>query len=372
MKIINKGFARGQHKKALLLFKKGNYRAAADICLEILNHKHDDTITVKVLVCCLFLEDKHREARSYLEEALSYASGDPELTNLLALTYLKESNVQQAIEKILDAQELRSDILLSQTLDKIKNLKDPDHAKNISLIPMIQLTLPNTGIFSPKISSGFQKYRVVFSILFVILLLNVFYPSLRNFVLNLNIRNRQTIAPNVSIKGINSIVDARENFRIVLDEKVIVHKFEELKQAISDQHPNKARILVNELLASNASLAVKERVGILEGFIVESSVDNIDYIPKYAEIAVAPAVYEGIMLRWNGTVANIYHQGRKTTTFDLLINFVGQGQVEGMALVEVDGFYELNNGDKVTVMGPVAGITKDNRIIMKGDRILTQ
>ena len=149
-----------------------------------------------------------------------------------------------------------------------------------------------------------------------------------------------------------------------------MRKFEELKTAISDQKHNKAKMLVNELLASNASLAVKERISILESFIIDPSTDNIDYVPSYAEIAVAPTIYQGIILRWQGTVANINHQGRKKTSFDLLVNFLGNGQVEGLAAVEVAGLQELNNGDKVTVMGPLLGITKDNRVIIEGQKIV--
>ncbi len=372
MKIIKKGIATGNQKKAVQYFNKGNFKESADIWLEILENEKDNVTALKALACCLFIEDKTKEARSFLEEAQSYATVDPEVTNLLALTYLKEGNVQQAIEKILDAQEFQYHALLSSTLDKIKNLNDPEHAKSMSFIPMIQITLPRVGMIS--IDNKFKKYTPVLVIVLVILLFNVFYPSLRNMVMSLNIRNRSEISPatQMSIKGIKEIVDARENFRIVLDEKVIVRKFEELKQAISDQQHNKAKILVNEILASNASLAVKERVGILESFIVDPNVDSVDYVPKYAEVAVAPAIYEGVLLRWSGTVANIHHQGRKKTTFDLLVNFLGQGLVEGISLVEIEGLMELNNGDKVTVVGPIIGITEDNRIIMQGQKIIPQ
>ena len=372
MKIISSGLAKGDHTKSIVFFKKGNYKDASSIWGKILDSQKDDIVALKGLSCCLFIENKHKEARSYLEEASSYAATDPEITNLIALTHLSDGNVQQAIEVILDAQELQSHPLLNETLNQIKKLKDPDHAKNMSLLPLIQLTLPSTTILSPQILIQIKKYIPFVALVIIFSSLYLAYPQLRNWATSLNIRNRGEISPatQVSIKGINDIINARENFTIILGEKVIVRKFEELKTAISDQKHNKAKMLVNELLASNASLAVKERISILESFIVDPSTDNIDYVPSYAEIAVAPAIYQGVILRWQGTIANVNHQGRKKTSFDLLVNFLGNGQVEGLAAVEVPGLQELNNGDKITVMGPILGITKDNRVIIEGQKIV--
>lgn len=373
MKIISKGLAKGKQKDAIICFQKGAFKEAMTILTKLVDSDATNIVNLKILASCLFIDERIREARSYLEEAKDNASMDPEVTNLLALTYLHEGNVQQAIAVILDAQELQNHVLLNTTLDKIRALKNPEYASSLPLVSMIQLTIPGIGFLeSLKTNETVNKYLPICLPVLGILLFIVFYPNLRNIVTKMDIRNRSEISPatQVSIQGIKSIVDARENYRIVLDEKVIIRKFEELKMALSQQRYNRAKILVNELLASNASLALKERVTILEGFIEESNIDNIDYIPKYAEIAVAPAIYEGIMLRWTGTVANIHHQGRQKTTFDLLVNFVGQGLVEGMALVELEGLQEFNNGDKVSVIGPVIGMTEDNRVIMKGERVL--
>ncbi len=376
MKIISSGLAKKDHVQAIIFFQKGNYKDASSIWAKIVEIKSDDTLALKALACCLFIDDKTREALSYLEEASAYAATDPEITNLLALIHLSNGNVQQAIEVILDAQELQTHPLLNKTLNAIKQLKDPTHAKNMPLISLIQLTLPRTTLISNKIFAPLIQFVKRFKMLIFLVILFSFlylvYPQLRNWATSLNIRNRGEISPatEVSIKGIKDIINARENFRIILDEKVIIRKFEQLKTAISEQHHNKAKMLVNELLASNASLAVKERISILESFIIDPSTDNIDYVPTYAEIAVAPAIYQGVMLRWQGTIANIHHQGRSTTSFDLLVNFLGNGQVEGLAAIETEGFQELNNGDKITVIGPILGISKDNRVIIKGQKII--
>jgi len=372
MKIIYKGIASGDNSKAIIAFSQGNYKSSYDIWQNILEKDPSNVSALKGISFAAFLDQQNREALSYTEEALSYSANDSELYNLLALIYLQNGKVENSIETLLNGLEIQKSTLLQHTLDKIRQLKNPDHAKNISILPLITITLAYSKFtLTPYINKlGIHSIWIFGGL--VILLLIIFYPSLRNGVLSLNIRNRSTYSPatKVDIKNIKNIINSRENFRIILDEKVIIHKFEQLKQAISSRNPNKARILVNELLASNASLAIKERVGILESFIVDSTIDNIDYVPTYREIAIAPVIYEGVMLRWQGTIANLHHQGRKKTTFDLLINFLGNGQVEGIAAIEIKGLQEFNNGDKVTIMGLFDGLTSDNRVIIQAKKII--
>lgn len=372
MKIEYKGVTSKDHSKAIVAFSQGNYKLACTIWQNILNNTPSDILALKGLAFSTFLEQHDREAQSYIEEALSYSANDAELYNLLALINLRNGKVENSIEILLNGLEIQKTPLLQKTLNKIRHLKNPDYAKNISIMPLVHITLPHAN-FSIKHffnNMGINNLWLIGGI--VILLLIFFYPALRNGVLALNIRNRNSVFPatKASIKGLKNIINSRANFRVILDEKVIIQKFEELKKAISDQNPNRARILVNTILASNASLAVKERVEILESFIVDATTDNIDYVPTYADISIAPAIYNGVMLRWQGMIANLHHQGRKLTTFDLLINFIGNGQVEGIAAVEIKGLKEFNNGDKVTVMGLFGGITSDNRVIIQAQRIL--
>lgn len=377
MRILSKGSAPKVHRKAIEAFVQGHYKTAGQEWSQLLEKNPYDFIALKGLGFLYFLEGQYREARSYFSDAAGINANDPEIYNVLALIAIHEGQVDYGIDILLDALDRVDSPLLKNTLEKVRKIGNPDLAKNIPLMPLLQITLPGSG-FSLKKWFNSTADRLGVHLIWIgaalmIGLAILFYPEIRNAALSANLINRANAlspATQVSIKGITDIVNARENFRIVLSEQVIIRKFEDLKAAISAKRYNKARILANELLASNAALAVKERVGILESFIPDPDPDSIDYVPSYAEIAVAPAVYEGVMLRWQGTVANLHHQGRKKTTFDLLVNFLDQGLVEGIALVEAAGFHELNNSAKITVIGPLQGLTKDNRVIIKAERLL--
>ncbi|MGL4367379.1 MAG: tetratricopeptide repeat protein [Brevinemataceae bacterium] len=375
MQINYKGSASSKtESQAIQAFISGNYKTALELWNIVLEQDKTNSSALKGCALCAFIQKSDREAKDYLEEAQEYAANDPEILNLLALIYIRRGSIDEALNILLDGIEAKKDPLLQKTLEQIRRLHSPDHAKTISLQPLVRITLPypkfSFKVLKEKIRSKLGIHTIWIGVGIVIFLGILFYPDLKNTAFRLQ-RKGFTPASQVTIKDIEYLVDMRENFKIILDEKLIKRKFEELKKAISDNQLNRARILANELLASNAGLGVKERVTVLEGFITDTDMDKIDYIPSYAEIAVAPLIYTKVAVRWKGTIANLHHQGRKKTTFDLLVNFVDTGVVEGIAAVEIEGFTDLQNGEKVTVIGSILGITKDNRIIIDAVRILS-
>ncbi|MGL4562488.1 MAG: tetratricopeptide repeat protein [Brevinema sp.] len=367
MKIISKGFVTGNSAKAICFFYKGNYQQASKIWRGIYKVNPQDINAAKGLAFCSMMDESFGEALEYLEEIKPSATTDPEIYNFIALLHLKSGKVSQATEIILNALEiLPKDPLLQKTLEHIRHTNDREHAKTISILPLIQLTMPitwGTLFYHKKIVATFAMM-----FLFLFMLRAIWNPVYR--ILDTIFRFEKVIVTPINdfeIKDMDQIINSRENYRIVLSEEVILRKFEELKKALNAKQPNRSRILANELLASNAGVAVKERVSILEAFIPEATPDNIDYIPTYAEIASAPALYKGVVLRWKGLTTNL-HKTRKLLTFDLLINFIDGKKVEGIAAVEITTHnprIHYFNGEDVTVTGHFDGMTPDNRVIIK-------
>ncbi|MGL4394867.1 MAG: tetratricopeptide repeat protein [Brevinema sp.] len=379
--IISKGLAKDQQARALDAFYHGNYKQASDLWREIYQKDSQDVIAVKGLAYCAMVEESYREALDFLEDVKLIATMDPEIHSFIALLHLKMGKIAQATDTILNALEIiPKDSLLLKTLEKIRKTSDPEFAKSVPIVSLVQLTMPVSA------SSFFHQKRIIVPIILAVsmIITMLLYKPVGHFVRDLFTLEpaKSTPISDIEIKDLKQIVDAREKFQIVLSEKVIEKKFIELKQAINNNQVNKARILANELLASNASLAVKDRVSILEAFIPEANPDNLDYVPSYAEIASAPLLYRGILIKWNGKTTNI-HKGKDLLTFDLLINSLDAKRVEGIAAVEVDNntirsnYYDRErvdtynnkityfNNENVTITGYFEGITSDNRVIIK-------
>ncbi|MGL4389213.1 MAG: tetratricopeptide repeat protein [Brevinema sp.] len=387
--IIFKGLVKNDQAIALDAFYKGNYKQAGEIWRNIYNKNNEDTVAVKGLAFCAMMEESFREAIEYLESIKPIATKDPEIYNFIALLYLKEGKVTEATDIILNALEIiPKNLLLQKTLERIRNINNSEHAKTISIISMVQLTLPMSTRFF------FQQKQILIPtiiLLVILLIVGVLLPHYKSIYNTLNLLFQLepiTVTPinDIEIKDLDQIVNARENFRIVLSESIIEKKFQELKQAISKNQVNKARILASELLASNASLGVKDRVSILEAFIPEANPDQIDYVPSYAEIASAPLLYKGIIIKWNGKTTNIY-KGKNLLTFDLLINVANWKKVEGIAAAEIstntiihhyfnnekvdtyNNKIHYYNGEDVIITGYFEGLTSDNRVIVKTTKL---
>ena len=195
-------------------------------------------------------------------------------------------------------------------------------------------------------------------------------PSIVNWLEAYRMERGGASFTQVTIKDIETLVAERENYKILLSEAEVEQKFNMVKYYLENKERNKAVITINEILNSNAHELVKEHVLILQSFIPDPDPDSLGYIPDCREVVKRPLIYKDVYIKWNGTVANLQHKGHEETAFDLLINFVDEGIVDGIAFVTVPGWLDIRNKDKVAVYGTIAGIQMDNRVVIIGDQVV--
>ena len=366
MRIQFKGTAPKKHKIAIAAFCSGNYKLARKHWEEM-----DDPIALKGMGYICLRESLFREAASYFDELIQSAAHDPEAYNGLALAYLADGRDTQAVEVLLDATDNIKSPLLDKTLDAIRLNKGV-----VPIASLMVVTMPSTGINLGLVFKNLAQkmgWRII-PVLAVLLagLLFWSYPYLRNAALSFNIRNRGAaqLPANPTIIGMTKILEARETLLPPMTEEIALAKVSELRDLISANKPNQARILANEILSAEGAESIKERAYVLEGFIGEPDYENVDYIPSYAEVASRPFLYKGVVVRWEGVAAKVHHQGRSTTSFDLLIGYDSSPQVQGIALVEIRGMEEIANGNRVTVIGLFKGLSPDNKAVVSPYRII--
>ncbi|MGL5721449.1 MAG: tetratricopeptide repeat protein [Brevinema sp.] len=366
MRIQYKGTAPKKHKNAVAAFCSGNYKLARKEWEDM-----DDPIALKGMGYICLRESLFREAASYFEELIQSAAHDPEAYNGLALAYLADDRETQALEVLLDATDNIQSPLLEKTLEAIKKSKGAT-----AIAPLMVVTMPSSGVNVGLLLKNTTKklgWKLIpIAIALVIGLLFWSYPYLRNASLNFNFRNRGAamLPSNPTIIGMAQILEARENLLPPMDEATALAKVAQLRDLISANKPNQARILANEILAAEGSEAIKERAYVLEGFIGEPNYENIDYTPSYAELSSRPFLYKGVVVRWEGVASKVSHQGRSATSFDLLIGYDGSPQVQGIAAVQIQGMEEIANGNRLTVIGLFKGIDPNNKAVVTPYRII--
>ncbi len=141
--------------------------------------------------------------------------------------------------------------------------------------------------------------------------------------------------------------------RYTMSEKQVRQSFQKVKKEMLAFHDNLAVVEANRLLLSNASVQVKERARLLKSHAVRPSFTTVRDPFPYAQVVKEPDLYDGCAVVWRGKLANL--AVRETSiTFDLLVGYEGEKELEGIVPVSLDFAVLLENGIALEVLGTVA------------------
>lgn len=148
-----------------------------------------------------------------------------------------------------------------------------------------------------------------------------------------------------------------------LTERQVRQSFQKVKSELLAFHDNLAVLEANRLLLSNASLPVKERARVLKGFAVRPSFTTIRDSFPFTTVVKEPALYDGCAVSWKGKLANL-SVGEQSITFDFLVGYEKERELEGIVPVSLDFAVQLENGIPLEVLGLLA--SADGRIALRG------
>jgi tetratricopeptide (TPR) repeat protein len=146
----------------------------------------------------------------------------------------------------------------------------------------------------------------------------------------------------------------------ILSEREIEQAFKRAKSLLLDYRDNPACVEINRILLSNASAPVKERALALKSFLRPPNFATFRDPYTYREVSSQPRLYDGCHVAWKGKVANL-SLGQDAITFDLLVGYEGERELEGTVPVRLDFAADLADGAGLEVLG---------RIVVDGSRIM--
>ena len=159
------------------------------------------------------------------------------------------------------------------------------------------------------------------------------------------------------------LIDAGTDFPFVLTEKEVQQTFKKAKSYLLTYNDNPAAVEINRILLSNAALAIKERARMLKGFVTPASFDTLKDGFTYGTVMAQPALYDGCSVRWKGKIANL-KLGKDVITFDLLVGYDREKELEGIVPVSLTFAAQLENGGALEVLGQVAAL--NGRLSLQG------
>jgi hypothetical protein len=148
-----------------------------------------------------------------------------------------------------------------------------------------------------------------------------------------------------------------------LSERDVEQAFRRAKTLLLDYRDNPACVEINRILLSNASGPVKERALALKSFLRPPNFATFRDPYTYREVAAQPRLYDGCHVAWKGKVANLFLEA-DAVTFDLLVGYEGERELEGTVPVRLDFPADLADGAGLEVLGRV--VADGRRILLAG------
>ncbi|HTZ52750.1 MAG TPA: hypothetical protein VMF68_13870, partial [Spirochaetia bacterium] len=149
------------------------------------------------------------------------------------------------------------------------------------------------------------------------------------------------------------LVDVGPGQAFTYTEGEVRRLFRNAKAELLGYRDNLAVVDINRILLSNAAPSVKERARLLKGFVTQPTFDTVRNTYTYADVRKQPLLYDGASVVWRGKVANL-KSSRSAITFDLLVGYDQEKQLEGIVPVSLAFAADVGNGDAVDLLGQVA------------------
>jgi len=149
------------------------------------------------------------------------------------------------------------------------------------------------------------------------------------------------------------LTDTGSGFTYMLTESDVRTAFNRAKGFLLAYRDNMATVEINRILLSNAALPVKERARMLKGFVTQPDFLTLKDSFPYTTVAAEPALYDGCSVNWRGKIANLT-VGKNAITFDLLVGYDRERELQGIVPVSLGFAADLANGGGIEVLGQIA------------------
>jgi len=357
------GKIKKSNKKAgLKYYRKKNYIKSISFLEKALHENRKDLQLYLFLGNASLLAGDIDGARRYYRGGLEISEDDTELLKGLAFIYLKDERVEDAINfwgEVLEKnpkertvkralETLRSSYDTNEFIEKAK----PQDFLSLKAPFLVKMKPYFTGI-------GITLGVIIVGIIFYTTplyekILQKFYPE----IIELN---------RISLPEEDILLQEKiEESLYIYTEKEIKASFIRIKKYLYRNKVNTAIIALNRIMLSNASPLVKEKFEILYTFIDPPDPLSLDINPRMYEIMKEPNAFQGVYVLWHGRIANLKKE-KKGINFDLLVNYINQDMIEGIARVDITGTYYLENGQMVEVFGSYTGYNRETgRLYIKG------
>ncbi|OHD25797.1 MAG: hypothetical protein A2064_05195 [Spirochaetes bacterium GWB1_66_5] len=286
-------------------------------------------------------------AESYLRRASQLRPQDPGTLLGMAAIHLKRAETEQALELWLEVAELdHGNRLAARGLELLRRAAAREDPQMLQDPRRVQALLPGVPFNPRTLVLPLAGLAAAALLAAGILLLPGYLPQRGGGSGRPEVREVRLAA------GQPTMDPSLAAARYPLTERQIQESFERTKRYLLQFRDNLATREVNRILLSNASAYVKEKARLLSTFTRVPDFTTVRDAFSFREVAVDPPLHEGCYVVWRGKVANL-EIAAESLSFDLLVGYESQQQLQGVLRVRSAFAAELTDGDAVEVLGRV-------------------
>ncbi len=283
-------------------------------------------------------------AFSYISRARQLNKDDVNALLGLAAIHLRRHETEEAVKRWLEVLELEPQNRIARRgMDVVRKGLTPEKLQEFidsGRIKTLYPALPPRGV-SPVIPI------VVLSVLIVAaaVVLGIRMAAPR-------VPERPGVSAVEIPTNLPSLTDTGTDFTYKLSERQVRDTFQKARSYLLAYRDNMAGVEINRILLSNAALPVKERARLLKGFITQPSFLTLKDSFPYATVSAEPGLYDGCSVSWRGKIANL-KVGKDAITFDLLVGYEQEKELQGIVPVTLPFAADLQNGGGIEVLGQI-------------------
>jgi hypothetical protein len=294
---------------------------------------------------CLYAGD-FGGAFSYISRAHQLRDDDPSIILGLAAVHFRKAENDSALKRWLEVVEAQpSNPIARRGLDLLRKGMTPDALQEF-------IDSGRLRTLFPPLRSRVSLAPILITVLGVLAVAGIVYMGIRLGLGAPGVSQRPGVSVIEIPSGISSFVDIGTDFPFVFTESQVRQTFQKAKNELLSFRDNLAVVDINRILLSNAAPAVKERARLLKGFVTPPSFDTAKDLYPYAAVIKQPALYDGASVLWRGKVANM-KVAKDSVTFDLLVGYDQEKQLEGIVPVTLPFAADVANGNAVDILAQV-------------------
>ena len=335
-------------KRAFLLYRRRKFSQLIRLLeSQIFRFRENAEFFFLLGSACLYSGD-YGGAESYLKRADQLKPQDVQTLLGLAAVHAKRAETDAALKVWLQVLELEpGNRQAHRGLETLRRADTGEALQAIRGSKKIEQLYPPIQA-NPR--------RILFPIITVaaiaVIAFGLFYLSSK---LSLKNKERTGISAVSLSSNQPSLITAEGSPQFVYSEKEIQDSFERTKKYLLQYRDNLALREINRILLSNASSYVKEKARLLKSFVQTPDFSTITDTFSFAEVRQNPLLYSDCFVVWSGKVANV-RLGAESITFELLVGYQDEKELEGVVPVTLGFAFDLENGVGVEVLGRVVFI----------------